>query len=399
MIGKPEIGVGIVGYAFMGRAHSFGWRTAARAFDLPLHPRMAVVVGRDGAAASRAAVELGWAEASTDWRRLLERDDVDLVDICTPGDSHAEIAIAALRAGKHVLCEKPLANTLAEAEAMVAAAASARPGVKAMVGFNYRRVPAARFARELIDSGRLGTVRHVRATYLQDWIVDPEFPLVWRLRKELAGSGALGDIGAHIVDLVQFMIGDRITAVSALAETFVTERPLPAASSGLSATGSALRGPVTVDDAALFLARFAGGAVGTFEATRFATGRKNQLRIEVNGSLGSVVFDMESLNELLYYDRTDDPTTAGFRRILVTEPTHPYLSGWWPPGHLLGWDHTFVHEIADLVTAIGNDTPVEPSFADGLGVQRVLDAVLVSSETGRWQRVGGHQAHAPGTPR
>lgn len=383
----PELGVGMVGYAFMGRAHSFGWRTAPRAFPLPLRPRMSVLVGRSEAAARAAADELGWAEVSTDWRSLLDRDDIDLIDICTPGDSHAEIAIAALRAGKHVLCEKPLANTLGEAEAMVAAAEAAPAGVKAMVGFNYRRVPAARLARDLIAAGRLGRVHHVRAVYLQDWIVDPEFPLVWRLRKESAGSGALGDIGAHIVDLTQFMVGDSITEVTALTETFVKERPLPSASSGLSASGSAETGRVTVDDAALFLARYAGGAVGTFEATRFATGRKNQLRIEVNGSLGSLVFDMEALNELLFYDGTEDATSAGFRRILVTEPAHPYLSGWWPPGHLLGWDHTFVHEVADLVAAIGNDTAVEPSFADGLAVQRVLEAVLVSAETGRWAEV------------
>jgi predicted dehydrogenase len=269
----------------------------------------------------------------------------------------------------------------------VAAAAAAPAGTKAMVGFNYRRVPAARFARDMIASGRLGTVRQVRAVYLQDWIVDPEFPLVWRLRRELAGSGALGDIGAHIVDLAQYMIGDSIAEVSALVETFIKDRPLPAASSGLSATGSAERGEVTVDDVALFLARFGGGVVGTFEATRFATGRKNQLRIEVNGSAGSLVFDMESMNELLYYDGSDAPEVAGFRRILVTEPGHPYLTGWWPPGHTLGWDHSFVHEIADLVTAIANDTEVAPTFADGLGVQRVLDAVLRSAHGGDWQSV------------
>ncbi len=384
---RPGLGVGMVGYAFMGKAHSFGWRTAPRAFDLPLDPRMSVLVGRSAPRAQAAATELGWAEVSTDWRTLLDRDDIDLIDICTPGDSHAEIAIAALRAGKHVLCEKPLANSVAEAKEMVAAAAAAPEGVKAMVGFNYRRVPAARLARDMIAGGRLGAVRQVRAVYLQDWIVDPEFPLVWRLRKELAGSGALGDIGAHIIDLAQFMIGQRITEVTAMAETFVKQRPLPSMAAGLSATGSAERGSVTVDDAALFLARFTDGIIGTFEATRFATGRKNQLRIEVNGSAGSLVFDVETMNELLYYDGSDNPEVAGFRRILVTEPGHPYLSGWWPPGHVLGWDHTFVHEIADLVAAIGNDTDPAPSFADGLAVQQVLDAVVISAESGRWQSV------------
>ena len=387
MSDKPTLGVGLVGYSFMGRAHSMGWRNAPRAFDLPLDPRMAVLVGRNAIAVRAAAGELGWSGVSTDWRALLDRDDIDLVDICTPGDSHAEIAIAALRVGKHVLCEKPLANTVAQAEAMVAAAAAAPAGVKAMVGFNYRRVPAARLARDLIAAGRIGAIRHVRAIYLQDWIVDPEFPLVWRLQADRAGSGALGDIGAHIVDLAQFLIGAKIAEVSALMETFVTERPLPVQSSGLSATGSTEHGTVTVDDAALFLARFNGGAIATFEATRFATGRKNQLRIEINGATGSLVVDLESMNELLYYDGSDPSDVAGFRRILVTEPAHPYLSGWWPAGHILGWDHTFVHEVADLIAAIGNDTVIAPSFAEGLQVQRVLGAVSESAAQGRWQSV------------
>ena len=384
---KPSLGVGLVGYAFMGRAHSFGWRNAPRMFDLPMDPRLAVLVGRNADSALAASGELGWSETATDWRRLLDRDDIDLVDICTPGDSHAEIAIAALRAGKHVLCEKPLSNTVSEARAMVAAAAAAPAGVKAMVGFNYRRVPAVRLARDMIVAGRLGRIHHVRAVYLQDWIVDPEFPLVWRLRQDRAGSGALGDIGAHIIDLAQFMTGARITEVTAVTETFVKDRPLPSESSGLSATGSTERGEVTVDDAALFLARFDDGAVGSFEATRFATGRKNQLRIEINGSAGSLAVDLESMNELQYYDGSDESDIAGFRRVLATEPGHPYLSGWWPAGHVLGWDHTFVHEIADLVTAIGNDTPVAPTFADGLRVQRILGAVLTSSQERTWQSV------------
>src|SRR4051812_12064510 len=278
----------MVGYAFMGAAHSQAWRTAGRVFDLPLRPDMRVLCGRNREAALQAADRLGWSTVETDWKQLLARDDIDLVDICTPGDSHAEIAIAALEAGKHVLCEKPLSNTVAEAEAMVAAAETAAGrGIRSMVGFNYRRVPALALARQLVAQGRLGTVRHVRAAYLQDWIVDPEFPLVWRLQKDRAGSGALGDIGAHIVDLAQFLLGDKLTGVSALTETFIKERPLPEASSGLSASGGSQRGTVTVDDAALFFGRFAGGALASFEATRFATGRKNAVRIEVNGSLGS----------------------------------------------------------------------------------------------------------------
>jgi predicted dehydrogenase len=379
----------MVGYAFMGAAHSQAWRTANRFFDLPLRPDLAVLCGRDAAAVAVAAAKLGWRSVETNWKQLLTRDDVALVDVCTPGDTHAEIAIAALDAGKHVLCEKPLANTVAEARVMVAAAERARAaGVRSMVGFNYRRVPAVSLARQLVADGRIGQVRHVRAQYLQDWIVDPEFPLVWRLQAEKAGSGALGDIGAHIVDMAQFVIGDRLAGVSALTETFVTERPLPAAACGLSASGGTERGPVTVDDAALFLGRFVGGAVASFEATRFATGRKNAIRLEVNGSAGSLAFDFESMNELSFYDGAEDPQTAGFRRILVTEPTHPYAGAWWPPGHLLGYEHSFTHEVVDLVTDLAADRDPTPSFADGLQVQLVLDAVTRSAAGGSgWQSI------------
>jgi predicted dehydrogenase len=374
---KPALGVGMVGYAFMGAVHSQAWRTAGRFFDLPLAPAMTALCGRDADAVTAAAERMGWASAETDWKEMVTRDDVDLVDVCTPGDTHAEIAIAALEAGKHVMCEKPLANTVAEAEAMTAAAeAAAQRGVRSMVAFNYRRVPALALARRMVAEGRVGTVRHVRAQYLQDWIVDPTFPLVWRLRKDKAGSGALGDIGAHVVDLAQYVVGADVTGVSGLTETFVRERPLPEASAGLSASGSGgATGEVTVDDAALFLARFGNGALGSFEATRFATGRKNAMRLEVNGSDGSLAFDFESMNELSFYDGTEDPTYAGFRRILVTEPTHPYADAWWPPGHGLGYEHTFTHEVVDLVRAIGNGEDPAPSFADGLQVQRVLDAV------------------------
>ena len=365
------IGVGMVGYAFMGAAHSHAWRTAPHVFDLPLRPAMVALCGRSPSAVEAAAVRYGWESAQTDWREVIKRDDVHLVDICTPGDQHAEIAIAALAAGKHVLCEKPLANTVAEASAMAEAArrASLR-GVRAMVGFNYRRVPALALARELVLVGKIGNIRHVRATYLQDWLVDPAFPLTWRLRREQAGSGALGDLGSHIVDLTQFLTGDLITGVSAATATFVDSRPLP------SGTGS---GPVTVDDAALFLARLAGGALASFEATRFATGRKNQLQVELNGDRGSLVFNLEIPNELWFYSRDDSSDSAGFRRIMVTEPDHPYLSGWWPPGHVLGWDATFVHEVRDLVQAIADGADPAPSFQDGLQVQRVLAAVAESA--------------------
>ncbi|WP_367319804.1 Gfo/Idh/MocA family protein [Streptomyces sp. HUAS ZL42] len=379
---KPPLRVGMVGYAFMGAAHSQGWRTVGRVFDLPRRPVLAVICGRDATAVRAAADRHGWAATETDWRALITRDDVDLVDICTPGDSHAEIALAALAAGKHVLCEKPLANTVEEAEVMARAAEEAQnSGQLAMVGFNYRRVPATALARRMVAEGRLGTLRHVRVTYLQDWLVDPEFPLTWRLRKELAGSGSLGDLGAHIVDLAQYLAGERLAGVSALTETFVRERPLPVgATSGLSAVSAAGTGTVTVDDAALFTGRFASGALASFEATRYATGRKNALRIELNGERGSLAFDLERLNELWFHDGTEPGTHAGFRRILVTEPDHPYLDAWWPPGHGLGYEHTFVHQARDLVHAVAEGRRPEPSFADGLQVQRVLAAVEESAE-------------------
>ncbi|MEA5360523.1 Gfo/Idh/MocA family oxidoreductase [Amycolatopsis sp., V23-08] len=367
---RETIGIGMVGHAFMGAVHSHAWRSVHRFFDPPLVPRLAVLAGRDETRAHDAAAKFGWEAVETDWRKLIARDDVDLVDICTPGDSHAEIAIAALEAGKHVLCEKPLANSVAEAEAMAEAARRARDrGVRAMVAFNYRRVPALAHARNLVAGGALGEIRHVRSVYLQDWLSDPQSPMTWRLRRESAGSGALGDLGAHIVDAAQFVTGERLTGVSALTNTFVHERP--SENGGTDA--------VTVDDTALFLARLSGGAVASFEATRFALGRKNAMRLEVNGSKASLAFDFESMNELQWYE--GEGTEAGFRRILVTEPQHPYVGVWWPPGHLLGYEHTFTHEVADLLDAIGAGTDPEPGFDAGLRVQRVLHAVEESAST------------------
>ena len=376
----PRLGVGMIGYAFMGAAHSQAWRVAPRFFDLALRPEMAALCGRNSAAVEAAASRLGWASSETDWRRLIERDDVDLVDICTPGNTHAEIAIAALAAGKHVLCEKPLANTVAEAESMTRAAAAAPGGAKAAVGFTYRRVPAIALARQIVAEGRIGTLRHVRAQYLQDWIADPEVPLSWRLDREQAGSGSLGDIGAHIIDLAQFITGDSITGVSGLLETFVHERPVAAEFSGLHGSAGTERGPVTVDGAAIFTARFAGGALGAFEATRFASGRKNAIRIEINGSAGSLAFDFEDLNVLHYFDATEGARLGGFRRIVVTEPEHPYVGAWWPAGHGLGYEHAFTHQVVDLVGALAAGEQPTPSFADGLVVQRILDAVVRSAD-------------------
>ncbi|MFD2768249.1 Gfo/Idh/MocA family protein [Micromonospora eburnea] len=384
--------VGMVGYAFMGAAHSQAWRTVNRVYDLPARVRMALICGRDEPRVAAAADRLGWDGYATDWRRLVESDEIDVVDICTPGDSHCEIAVAALAAGKHVLCEKPLANTVEEARLMATAAAAARvDGVRAMCGFNYRRVPAVAMMRQFVADGRLGEIRHVRAAYLQDWIIDPQFPLVWRLQKDRAGSGALGDIGAHIIDLTQYVTGQRITGVSALTETFVKERPLPAESSGLAAQADGngrATGPVTVDDAAVFVARLDGGALATYEASRFATGRKNALRVEINGSLGTLVFDLERLNELEFYDAARPAAEQGFTRILVTEGEHPYMSAWWPPGHIIGYEHSFTHQMRDFVEAVATGTDPAPSFTDALQVQLVLDAVTRSAELASWTEVG-----------
>ena len=373
------LNVAMVGHGFMGAAHSQGWRVAPRFFDLPAAPAMHLLVGRDPGAAGAAAERWGWHEATTNWRAAVTREDVDVVDVCTPGDSHAEIAIAALEAGKHVLCEKPLANTVEEAEAMAAAAdrAAAR-GVVAMLGHTYRRLPATTFARDLVADGRLGEIYRVQAAYLQDWLADPTAPMTWRLRKDRAGSGSLGDVGAHIIDLTQFITGVPIAEVSGTLETLVRRRPERAPSDGAPAPLV----EVTVDDTAVFMARFANGVLGTFEATRFATGRKNALRVEISGSKGALAFDLERLNELQLYDATAPGTERGFRTILVTEPGHPYAGAWWPPGHTLGYEHGFSHQVVDFTEAIAKGEQPTPSFEDGYQVQCVLDAVERSSAAG-----------------
>jgi predicted dehydrogenase len=386
---RRTLGVGMVGYAFMGAAHSQAWRSAPRFFGLPAGLRMAALAGRDETRLKAAAAKYGWESTETDWTRLIDRSDVDIVDICTPGDTHAEIAIAALEAGKHVLCEKPLANSVAEAEAMAQAARRAADrGVHAMCGFTYRRVPAVRLMADLVAAGAIGTLRHIRASYLQDWLIDTAAPMSWRLEKHRAGSGALGDIGAHAVDLAQYVTGDQITGVAAVSRTFVTRRPLPDGAGFISTTASAGNeyGDVTVDDATVFLATTASGALATFEASRFATGHKNGLRLELNGSAGSMIFDLERMNELSIYDaRQDNP---GFRTVLATEPSHPYIAAWWPPGHTLGYEHAFTHQVRDFVDSIASGEDAHPTFGDALGVQRVLAAAEQSAaENARWIEV------------
>ncbi len=370
-----EIGVALVGYKFMGQAHSNAYRQVARFFDLRSVPRMRAICGRDEEAVKAAAGALGWEGYETDYRRLLERDDIELIDVATPGNTHREIAVAALEAGKHVLCEKPLANTLEEAREMLEAAEAS--GTVNMVCFNYRRVPAVQLAKKIVDEGRLGEIRHWRAVYLQDWILDPGFPLAWRLRKDAAGSGALGDIGAHIIDLAHFLLGP-VAEVVGTTETFIRERPLEPGGDGT--------GPVTVDDAAAFLARFENGATGTFEATRLAPGRKNHNSFEINGSNGSLVFDLERMNELRVYFEDDPPEVRGFRTVMVTEPDHPYAGAWWPPGHIIGYEHTFVHTVKDLLEGIAAGKNPAPTFEDGYRCQAVLDAVERSAESKTWTK-------------
>ncbi|MGP9693550.1 Gfo/Idh/MocA family protein [Brachybacterium sp. AOP25-B2-12] len=362
------LGVALIGYEFMGRAHSQAWRTVTPAFDGPAIARR-VLVGRDARKVQDAARRLDWEEYATDWHEVITRDDVDIVDICTPGFLHAEIAIAALDAGKHVLCEKPLANDTAQAEQMVEAARRAEDrGQIAALGFNYRRVPALALARGLVEDGRLGTVYQARADYLQDWLADPDSPMSWRLRAETAGTGALGDIGSHAIDQIQFLTGQRTTAVRGRLATIVPERP-----------GDDGREAVTVDDAAWATLELDGGALASVEASRMATGAKNELSIALYGSKGALRFDLESPNELWFLDATVPVSEQGFSRILVTEPEHPYLQAWWPQGHVIGWEHTFSHQIHDLLSAISGAGPAfRPDFAEGLALQRVLDAVVAS---------------------
>jgi predicted dehydrogenase len=368
-----DVNVALIGYAFMGRAHSNAYRQVTPFFSPRLRPRLKVLCGRTQSKVAAAARQLGWEEAATDWREAVRRPDIDIVDISTPGDSHAEIAIAAARAGKVVLCEKPLGNTVKEAENMLAAVQ--RAGVLHMICHNYRRAPAVMLAKELISRGELGEIRHYRGTYLQDWITDPKFPLVWRLDKRQAGSGALGDLAAHSIDLARFLVGE-IVSVAGHLETFIKTRPLP--------DNPKKSGRVTVDDAATALVRFKNGAMGTIEATRMALGRKNHNRFEINGSLGSVAFDLEKMNELEVYFESGSKATRGFRRILVTEPVHPYIKAWWPPGHIIGYEHTFTHTMFDLLEGMADKRQPEPNFVDGVRNQRVLEAIEKASNSRRW---------------
>lgn len=381
-----QLRVGMIGYKFMGKAHSNAYRTLPMFFPEAMKPEMTALCGRNKEAVTEAAAQLGWSDVVTDWKDLIARDDIDLIDINAPSDVHKEIALAAAKAGKHIFCEKPLALTLSDAREMLQAAEEAK--VAHMIGFNYRFSPAVKLAKKLVESGRLGKIYHFRAWFLQDWVMDTEFPLVWRLQKEIAGSGSHGDLGAHLIDLAHYLVGD-IHEVIGMSETFIKERPIAEEMTGLSAKGSkdAPRGPVTVDDATLFLARFANGALGSFEATRFAAGHRSTNSFEINGSLGSVKFDFERMNELEVYFNSDEEDVQGFRRVLATDPAHEYAEAWWPPGHTIGFEHTFIHEILELTNALREERLPQPNFRDGVKCQAVLEAVERSIDERRWVEI------------
>ena len=368
-----RLNIALIGYGFMGRAHSNAWRQVGAFFDVACEPVLKVICGRNEGELTKAAAKFGWQEHSTSWEDIVGREDIDVVDICAPGDLHLPIALAAAAAKKIIFCEKPLANTVDEAKQILAAARA--NGCVHMICHNYRRVPAVTLARELIVAGRIGDIYHYRGTYLQDWLVDPQFPRVWRLEKARAGSGALGDILSHSIDLARYLVGE-ITEVSGLLKTFVTERPL---------AGSGKMAPVEVDDAALSLVKFENGAVGTIEATRFATGRKNYNRFEINGSMGTIAFNLERMNELELY--VEEGPESGFKTIQVTGEGYPYMEGWWPPGHIIGYEHTFTHTVLELIRAVADGRLPTPNFEDGVRNQLVLEAVERAATSRRWELV------------
>ncbi len=386
---KKRINVGLIGFKFMGKMHSNAYQRVRMFFDSPVEMHMKVVCGplEEEAWLKAAGAKLGWEECVVSWEKLLERPDIDMIDITAPSNVHKEIAIRAAQAGKHVFCEKPLAFTSRDALEMWQAAE--RNNVKHGVGFSSRFAPAVQLAKSLIAEGKIGRIFHFRGSFLQDWIIDPEFPLVWRLDKKLCGSGSLGDLGAHVIDLARFLVGE-FDSVVGMNETFIRQRPLVETMTGLSAKAKegGPTGEVTVDDATLFLARFKNGALGSFESSRFANGHRNSLGFEINGSKGSLKYDLERLNELQYYSSEDAAEAQGFRTIQVTESLHPYMKAWWPAGHVLGLEHTFVHELYEFGQAIGNDQPASPSFEDGVKCCQVIDAVDQSIAEHCWVKPG-----------
>lgn len=381
---KRKLNIALIGYQFMGKAHSNAYRQVGRFFDLDVEPVMKVLVGRSEAKVKVAQEQFGWEEYATNWEDVVARNDIDIIDIGTPNDSHALISVAALKAGKHVLCEKPLATTVEEAR--ISYELAKEKGVINGICHNYRKAPAIAFAKQLVDEGRLGKIRHFRGTYLQDWIVDPSVPLVWRLDKKIAGSGSHGDLNAHLIDTARFVMGTEFSEVSGMAETYIKKRPILAdTDGGLSGfKASEEMGDVTVDDVTAFLARFENGATGTFEATRLAPGRKNYNRWEINGEKGSIAFNLERMNEIEIY-LTDDPQgLQGFHTIQATESFMPYMNAYWPVAHIIGYEHTFVNLVKDFLESVGNNTPFNPDFYDGYKNQQVLAAVDQSAASRQW---------------
>ena len=385
---KKKVNVAIVGGSFMGKAHSNAWRKVGMFFDTPVEPVMKVMCDKDQGMLANAA-RYGWEETSTDFKEVCAREDIDIIDICTPNFLHPQVAIEAAKKGKAIVCEKPLANTLKEAKAMLAAVEKA--GVKHMCGFSYRFAPAVQSIKQLISSKQLGDIFHVRAAYQQDWIVDPDFPMVWRLKKKHTGSGALGDIGAHITDLCQFLVGD-VGEVTGTMETFIKKRVIPESDTGAwgakGGKGKKKYGVVDVDDAAVFIGRIKGkNTLATFEATRFAPGRRNYNVIEIYGSKGSVIWNQEDMNVFQYFSREDPPNLQGFRTVSACDSGHPYAAAWWPPGHIIGYEHLFVHEIYEFLCGLNKKTINYPTFADAVKCQQVLDAVERSAKSRKWEKV------------
>ncbi len=374
------LGVAMVGYKFMGKVHSRAYRDAIVLFEPKTSPELRVICGRDESGVRDAADRYGWPEYSTNWEEVVGRDDIQIVDISVPGDIHRPIALAAAQQGKHILCEKPLANSLSDAQEMAQAVEAA--GIVNMVSFNYRRVPAVVLARELIEAGEIGEIYHWRACWLSDWATSPYIPITWRFQRERAGSGSLGDLGSHLIDLAHYLIGPIEKAIG-LTETFIKERPLLPSECKPSVT----TGTVNVDDGALFLARFENGAIGSFEATRVAGGSRERFIFEINGSRGSVYFDFERLNELRYFSWREHARTQGYRTIFVGQSEHPYGRRWWPPGLGIGYDASFVHTVYDFLNGVADGESPSPDFREAVGVQAVLEAVGHSIEEERWVRV------------
>jgi predicted dehydrogenase len=376
---KKKLNIGLVGYGFMGRTHSNAFCQVNRFFDLEWQPVLKAVCARDGEKAKAFAAQWGYESVETDWRKLIARPDIDLIDIASPNDTHAEIAIAAAGAGKMVLCEKPLGRNAAEAERMVAAVEKA--GVANMVWYNYRRVPAVTLAKELIEEGRLGRIFHYRAKFLQDWTISKDLPqggaALWRLDVNVAGSGVTGDLLAHCIDTAMWLNGS-IDQVTAMTETFIKERKH-------NLTGKVEK--VGIDDASAFLARFANGSLATFEATRYARGHKALYTFEINGEHASIFWDLHDLHRLQYFDHRDEGRLRGWRSLHISDGEHPYMKHWWVPGLQIGYEHTFVHQVADFLKAASEGNNAAPSFRDGLATDYVTDAVLRSAQTGRWETI------------